>query len=81
MPAVWKQFFDNLKSHCNPLTKNDVAYILLKIDGDNPELVRLLTSNPKLRNMILLVEGQRFLIKKEDMKQFADIMKENGFLI
>ena len=81
LPAVWKQFFDNLKSHCNPLTKNDVAYILLKIDGDNPELVRLLTSNPKLRNMILLVEGQRFLIKKEDMKQFADIMKENGFLI
>lgn len=81
LPAVWKQFFDNLKSHCNPLTKNDVAYILLKIDGDNPELVRLLTSNPKLRNMILLVEGQRFLIKKEDMKQFTDIMKENGFLI
>ena len=81
LPAVWKEFFNSLKSHCNPLSRENVDYAVLKIDGENPELVRLLTSNAQLRKMILLVEGQRFLIKKEDMKQFVDIMKDNGFLI
>ena len=53
----------------------------MKINGDNPELVRLLTSDSQLRKMIILVEGQRFLIKRDDMKEFVDMMKDKGFLI
>lgn len=81
LPDVWKDFFNNLKTHCKPLAKEKEDYAVLKIKGDNPELVRLLTSNSQLRKMIILVEGQRFLIKKDDMKQFADLMKDSGFLI
>ena len=81
LPDVWKDFFDNLKKHCNPLSKEKVDYNVLKINGDNPELVRLLTSDSQLRKMIILVEGQRFLIKRDDMKEFVDMMKDKGFLI
>ena len=81
LPDIWKDFFENLKKHCNPLTKEKEDYIVLKINGDNPALVRLLTSSSQLRKMILLVEGQRFLIKKDAMKQFVDIMKDKGFLL
>lgn len=80
-PGVWKDFFVTLQKHCQPFAGDRENYMLLKIKDSNPELVKLLTSDPQLRGLILLVEGQRFLIKAGDLSEFDKLLKSRGYLL
>lgn len=80
-PELWKTFFNSLKSRCNPFVNDKETYCLLKIGDSNNELVHLLTTDWELRKMIVLVEGQRLLVKKSDMDKFSRLLKSRGYLI
>lgn len=81
LTPIWKDFFNDIQSRCYPFTGENVQYQMLRIKDNNKELAKLLTTDPQLRSMILLVEGYRFLIKSDDLNKFTVLMKSKGYLI
>ena len=81
LPPVWKQFFDEMLSRCDPFSKPDDKYTLLTIPPDNTTLARLVLTEPSLRRYVRKAEGYMLLVKTNEMKKFAEAMKKFGYLI
>lgn len=81
LPPLWKRFFDSLLLHCNPLQSDYTNYQQYRIDPKNTELIQLLTTDPKLRQMVTRAEGYLLLVKKDDLKKFTDELKKHGYLL
>ena len=81
LPPLWKQFFDSLLLHCNPLKKERPDYYIYSLSPDNTDLIRLLTSTPSLRKLFVRAEGYLILVKKDDQKKFVDELKKYGYLL
>lgn len=79
--GIWKDFFSSLKKRCNPFSGENEDYMMMKMTGSPPELVRILSSDPEIRSLIVLVEGGRFLIKSKDIRRFSELMKIRGYLV
>ena len=81
LPPLWKQFFDSLLLHCNPLTTDRTGYAIYRLSPENTDLIRLLTSDPTLRKLFIRAEGYLILVKKEDQRKFTDELKKHGYLL
>ena len=81
LPPLWKQFFDSLLQHCNPLASDRTNYQIYRLSPDNTDLLRLLTSTPSLRKLFVRAEGYLILVKKDDQKRFTDELKKYGYLL
>lgn len=81
LPPLWKQFFDSLIQHCNPLRTDRTSYQKYRIDPQNTELIQLLTTDPKLRQLTIRAEGYLLLVEKENLKRFTDELKKHGYLL
>ncbi len=81
LPPLWKQFFDSLLMHCNPLRIEKTKYQQYRIDPKNTELIQLLTTNPKLRQMTIRAEGYLLLVENDNLKKFTDELKKHGYLL
>ena len=81
LPPLWKQFFDSLLQHCNPLTSNRTGYKIYQLSPSNTDLVRLLTTDPRLRTLVVRAEGYLLLVKKDDLKRFTEELKKHGYLL
>lgn len=81
LPPLWKQFFDQLLQHCNPLEKDATAYQHFRLSPDNADLIRLLTTDEKLRQLIIRAEDYRILVKNSDLNKFEERLKKHGYLL
>jgi len=81
LPPLWQQFFDSLLLHCNPLASDTTAYNVYRLSPGNTDLLRLLTSDARLRRLFIRAEGYLILVKKEDQKRFTDELKKHGYLL
>ena len=81
LPPLWKQFFDSLIMHCNPLRTERTSYLKYRIEPKNTELIQLLTTDPKLRQMTIRAEGYLLLVEKDNLKKFTDELKKHGYLL
>lgn len=81
-PAIWKRFFESLLKQCNPLELQDASrYILYQLDGKDEGLLRLLTTDPVLKALIIRAEGYRILVEKDNQKQLMERLKAYGYLL
>lgn len=78
---LWKEFFEDLQKHCMPFGGADKEYMMMSVKGYNPEVAGLLSEDPELRRLILLVEGGRFLVSTQDFPEFERLMRSRGYLI
>lgn len=81
LSPLWKRFFDSLLLHCNPLRADHTNFQKYRIDPNNTELIQLLTTDAKLRQMVTRAEGYLLLVKKDDLKKFTDELKKHGYLL
>ena len=81
LPPLWKQFFDSLLMHCKPLCTDKTKYQKYRIDPKNTELIQLLTTDPKLRQMTIRAEGYLLLVENDNLKKFTDELKKHGYLL
>ena len=81
LPPLWKQFFQSLLQHCNPLQEDRTSYKLYTLDAQNRDLVQLVTTDPSLRQLIVRAEGYRILVKQDDIKKFEIQLKKHGYLL
>lgn len=80
-PEIWKDFFSSIEKRCGPFVEDRAGYVLLKVGENSPELVRILSSEPEIRKLIILVEGGRFLVSSQNYKKFVSLMKDFGWLV
>lgn len=81
LPPLWKQFFDSLLQHCHPLKKDATSYQHYVVEPDNTDLIRLLTSDEKLRQLVVRAEGYRILVRVADQAKFESRLKQFGYLL
>jgi len=81
LPPLWKQFFQSLLMHCHPLKADSTPYKHYKIDPENTDLIRLLTTDEQLRKLVTRAEGYLILVKNEDIRNFENQLKKHGYLL
>lgn len=82
LPQVWKDFFAEMLRHCQPLEKLPITnYKMYRVSKDNVSLQRLLTTDEKLRSLVIRAEGYRILVSKNDMTKFENRLKSFGYLL
>lgn len=81
LPPLWKDFFDQLLQHCHPLKKDTTAYHHFTIQPDDSEFIRLVTTDEKLRQLVIRAEDYRILVKGADLAKFEERLKKHGYLL
>lgn len=79
---VWEEFFKSVKAKCNPLTPvSRDKYKVYRIAPSNKELLHILSSDEKLRKLIVRAEGYMVLIDKKNIDDVVKRLKTFGYLI
>ena len=81
LPPLWKQFFDSLLLHCHPLTTETATYRHYRLSPDNTDLIRLITTDERIRQLVIRAEGYLILVRQEDLNKFETILKKYGYLL
>ena len=81
LPPLWEQFFQSLLQHCHPLTEDKTSYRHYTVQPENRDLIRLITTDPVLRQIAIRAEGYRILVKYEDIRKFENQLKKHGYLL
>lgn len=81
-PEVWTSFFDSLLKQCHPLKKiKSDNYVIYQLDGNNKELICLLTTDSVLKSIIIRAEGYMILVDVKNQKKLIDRLKTYGYLL
>ena len=82
IPEVWTSFFDSLLRQCHPLKPVSAdKYVIYQLDGNNKELIHLLSTDPFLKSILIRAEGYKILVEKKQQKAFVDKLKAHGYLL
>ena len=82
IPEVWTAFFESLLRQCHPLKPIGVdKYVIYQLDGNNKELIQLLSTDPLLKSILIRAEGYKILVEKKQQKAFIDKLKAHGYLL
>lgn len=81
-PEIWTEFFDSILKQCHPLKKiSREKYVTYQLDGNNKELIRLLTTDSVLKSIIIRAEGYMILVEVKNQKRLIDRLKTYGYLL
>lgn len=80
-PAIWKDFFEDIKRHSNPLKSPETAYTIFKIDAEDKTLVSLICKDAELRKLCVRAENFLILVDSYNLKKFKDRLKILGYLV
>lgn len=81
-PEIWISFFDSLLKQCHPLKKmKSDNYVIYQLDGNNKELIRLLTTDSVLKSIIIRAEGYMILVEVKNQRKLIDRLKTYGYLL
>lgn len=82
LSPVWEAFFNRLLDRCKPLKPlSSSNYHIYTLSSSNQQLVRLLTSDPILRPLIIKAENYIFLVESSNQTKFENRLKSLGYLI
>jgi hypothetical protein len=81
LPPLWKQFFGTLLNRCHPLKKDTTQYCHYTISPNDTELIKLITTDEKLSQLVVRAEGYLILVKNEDLHKFEERLKKHGYLL
>lgn len=82
IPDIWIDFFASLLKQCHPLKKlSKEKYVIYQLDGNNKELIRLLTTDSVLKSIIIRAEGYMILVEVNNQKKMIDRLKTYGYLL
>lgn len=81
LPAVWKQFFDEVVARSNPFLAPDAQYTLMRLPPNNRELQHLILTEPSIRKYVLKGENYMLIVKVDEMKQLTNALRKFGYLV
>ncbi|MEA3383095.1 MAG: hypothetical protein U9Q20_00270 [Campylobacterota bacterium] len=80
IPLNWEELFETLDKRIDSLTTVASSAILIKIKN-NKEILRLISSNEKLKTKILKADDLHMVVLKENLTLVKNTLKEYGILI
>lgn len=80
LPPNWEVFFEQLNQKIDPLTGISTIHVF-KIPANNPDLIKLIARDAKLKNMCFKAEGYHILVPKKKFTQFKARLREFGYLM
>lgn len=78
---VWKDFFHKMIMRCYPLQSPDSSYYIYKIEKNNDELLRIISTDKYIKEHTLRAEGYHLLIERKALDTVKKHLKSYGFLI
>jgi hypothetical protein len=78
LPPVWQEFFTSILGKVNPL--QPAAYKMYQLSPD-PELVRILATDPAISRLVLKAENRHIAISAKDLNQVMKQLREHGYFI
>jgi len=78
-PKIWQEFFTKALKRVNPL-RPEPELKIFTLQHDE-ELLRLFTSDPDIRSLIVKVEGLRIAVKLSDIAKLSKKLKKHGYLL
>ena len=79
---MWTDFFKSLETRCHPFdTIKNLDYHIYQLQPENVELIRLLSTDEKLKECVIRAEGYLILVKNENYAKFTKRMKALGYML
>lgn len=80
VPPLWDDFFNSFDRHFTAIQGKPLdMWHLFEIDPTCPGLADLLTTDPVIRPLIRLVEGNAFLVERTDLHRLFAALHEHGY--
>ena len=79
LPPVWRDFFKQAVERLQPI-EEEKGLRVFKLP-DNPNLLRIVATDPLLSSIVLKVEGKRIAMKATDFNLFKNHLKRYGYLV
>ena len=80
LPPNWQTFFTQLNQKIDPL-EAILGVSIFQIPEDNPELIKLIARDAKLKSLCFKAEGYHILVPKKKLAQFKARLREFGYLL
>ncbi|MFK7978575.1 MAG: hypothetical protein AB8G86_01215 [Saprospiraceae bacterium] len=80
LPPNWEAFFEQLSQKIDPLTQVTTMHVF-QIPDNNPDLIKLIARDAKLKSLCFKAEGYHILIPKKKFAQFKARLREFGYLM
>ncbi len=80
LPSNWVAFFNQLHQKIDPLAKMP-SMVVYQIPADNPELIKLIARDGKLKSLCFKGEGYHILVDKKNLAEFKARLREFGYLM
>lgn len=80
LPPNWKTFFKQLNQKIDPFVGVSTMYVF-QIPDNNPDLIKLIARDAKLKSLCYKAEGYHILIPKKKFAQFKARLREFGYLM
>jgi hypothetical protein len=79
LPPLWVEFFENVLAKVQPLQR--MSHYEVFTFTPSPELMRLLSTDTILRDIVLKAEGYRIMVEKGDVERLMKRLREFGYLM
>ena len=79
LPANWEDFFNRLTGRLDSIKPVSDRYDIYRIDKEDKELQRFVSTDPVIRAHSLRAEGFLLLVAPADFKTIANRLKEAGY--
>ena len=79
LPVIWQDFLSEISQKSSPVII-DREHVVFKI-GKDPELVRLIATDPELSSRILKAEGYHILIARSDLANVKTRLRNFGYML
>lgn len=79
-PQNWEDFFKLMISNSSAFESSAEQFILMKISGSHPELMRLIATSPELRGVVIRAEDGYLLVNSLKYAQFEVFLRRHGYL-
>jgi len=80
LPPNWATFFEQLNQKIDPLTNVSTMHVF-QIPDNNPDLIKLIARDTKLKSMCFKAEGYHILVPKKKFASFKARLQEFGYLM
>lgn len=77
----FQELVEEVKRRLDCASQVPEEFVLFKVKKDLPEFVRLLTTEPKLRQYVILAENGQFLVNRFKVDAFKSLCNQHGFLL
>lgn len=80
LPEIWESFFQELLAKAHPLQRKS-GLIIYQLKNQDEEIIKLISSDPVLKNLILKVEQFHICLEKSDLDKLKRRLKQFGYIL